>query len=268
MDLSVITVSHGHEKEIKKLLNSIKEREWKVTFEIILIDNLRPYRAARLANKIYPGIRIFKNSKPKGFAHNVNLGIKHSKGRFIFLLNPDIIVLDGLFDKVVEFMDSHPDVGIAGPQLLNLDGTRQASARKFPNLAVALFRAFGFDKIFQNFSLNKNYEQKDLIKLGSCTPVDWVSGAAMIIRRSAIEEIGFFDSKNFYLYFEDADVCYRMWKAGWKVVYIPGIKAIHEWKRLSARNPFSIYKYYHIVSGLKFFKKYGLKLKNPREGKR
>ncbi len=268
LDLSIITVSHGHEKEIKRLLKSIKDKNWRVSFEIILIDNLPPHRAAEIARKIYPDVRIFKNSRPKGFAHNVNLGMKFSKGRFIFLLNPDIIVLNGLFDNVVEFMDSHPDIGIAAPRLLNLDGTRQVSARKFPNLPVMIFRGLGLDRFFKNLKLNRDYELRDLDSENGYLSVDWVTGAAMVIRRQAINEVGKFDEKRFHLYFEDVDMCYRMWKAGWKVVYFSNAKAIHEWKRRSAKNPFSIYKFYHVVSGLKFFKKYGLDLKNPREGKR
>ncbi len=267
IDLSIITVSHGHKKEIQRLLRSIREKNWKVKFEIILVDNLPPHRAAIVAEKVFPEIQIFKNPKPKGFAHNVNLGIKHSKGRFIFLLNPDIIVLNGLFDNVVEFMENHPDVGIAAPMLLNPDGTRQVSARKFPNLWIMIFRGLGFDRIFKNFILNMDYEMRNLNIQNGYIHVDWVTGAAMILRRNAINEIGKFDEKNFFLYFEDVDMCYRMWKSGWKVVYLPNIKAIHEWKRRSAKNLFSIYKYYHIVSGIKFFKKYGLNLKNPREGK-
>lgn len=267
-DLSVITVSHGHEKEVKRLLQSIKEKDWKVSFEIILVDNLPPHRAAKIARKIYPEVRILKNLRPKGFAHNVNLGVNYSKGRFIFLLNPDIIVLNGLFDNVVKFMDNHPDVGIAAPKLLNLDGTRQVSARKFPNLPVMIFRGLGLDKIFYNFKLNKDYELRSLDSKNGYIPVDWVVGAAMVLRRQAIDEVGKFDEKRFHLYFEDVDMCYRMWKAGWKVVYLTDVSSIHEWKRRSAKNLFSIYKFHHVVSGLKFFKKYRLNLKNPREGKR
>ncbi len=267
VDLSVITISHGHHQEVKKLYRSIFNKKWNVELEFLLIDNLPPHRTAELVERAFPAVKVVRNLRSRGFAHNANRGILRSKGEFIFLLNPDIIVLDGLFDRVVEFMRAHPRVGISAPMLLNPDGTRQPSARNFPNLPVMILRGFGLDKIFRHIPINIRYELRCMESVNGFVKVDWITGAAMVIRRSAIEEIGLFDHKNFYLYFEDVDICYRMWKAGWEVAYIPDVKAIHEWKRRSSKNPFSIYKYYHVVSGLKFFKKYGLKLKNPREGK-
>lgn len=263
MDLSVVTVSHGHDYEVKRLYESILSKKWKVEFELILIDNLPPHKTARVVEKYFSGIRIFKNPRPRGFAHNVNFGIKKSKGRYIFLLNPDIIVDDHLFDRMVEFMDDHPDVGAASPVLLNLDGSRQPSARRFPNLLIMILRGLGIDKGFK--SLNRKYLAYDITVNNGYVNVDWVTGAAMFLRKKAYEVVGPFDSKNFFLYFEDVDYCYRLWKAGWHVAYVTNAKAIHEWKRYS-KNLFSVYKFYHIVSGLRFFKKYGLKLKNPREG--
>ncbi len=267
VDLSVITISHGHKDEVMRLYGSIFQRDWTVGLEFLLIDNLPPHRTAGVVQKVYPDVRIIKNSRPHGFAYNANIGIRKTGGEFILLLNPDIIVLDGLFDRVVDFMRKHPEVGISGPMLLNPDGTRQPSARSFPSIPVMILRGLGLDSFFGNTSINSKYELRHMESLNGFVKVDWITGAAMVIRRRAIEEVGLLDHKNFHLYFEDVDICYRMWKAGWEVAYIPDVKAIHEWKRRSAKHPFSIYKYYHVVSGLRFFKKYGLKLKNPREGK-
>ncbi len=267
VDLSVITISHGHEEEVRRLYRSIFQNNWKVSLEFLLIDNLPPHRAAKMVETAFPAVKIIKNQRSHGFAYNANLGILKSKGEFIFLLNPDIIVLDGLFDKLVDFMRSHPRVGVSAPMLLNPDGSRQPSARNFPDLPVMVLRGLGLDKFLGHVHINTRYELRHMESVNGSVRVDWVTGAAMVLRRSAIEEVGLLDHKNFYLYFEDVDICYRMWKAGWEVAYIPDVKAIHEWKRRSSKNPFSIYKYYHIVSGLKFFKKYGLKVKNPREGK-
>ena len=265
MDLSVITISHGHDAEVKRLYKSILGKDWKVGLELILIDNLPPHKTAKLVSKTFPGVKILKNKRPRGFAHNANLGINKSSGRYIFLLNPDIVVLDGLFEKMVKFMDEHPDVGIAAPVLLNVDGSRQPSARRFPNFWVMMLRGLGLDRYLGFMSLNQKYIANDVPLNNGYVNVDWVTGAAMIIRRKAYEVIGPFDDKNFFLYFEDVDYCYRLWKAGWRVAYVTEARAVHEWKRRS-RNLFSVYKFYHVVSGIRFFKKYGLNLKNPREG--
>lgn len=265
MDLSVITISHGHDAEVKRLYKSILNKKWKVEYELLLIDNLPPHKTASIVRKNFPGVKILKNKRPRGFAHNVNIGIKNSGGRYIFLLNPDIIVGDHLFDRMVEFMDKHPDVGVSAPVLLNLDGSRQPSARRFPNFLIIMLRGLGIDRYPTFKALNQKYLGHDVSLNNGYMNVDWVTGAAMLVRRKAYEVIGPFDDKNFFLYFEDVDYCYRLWKAGWHVAYVTNATAIHEWKRYS-KNPFSIYKFYHIVSGLRFFKKYGLKLKNPREG--
>ncbi|AOY58969.1 MULTISPECIES: glycosyltransferase family 2 protein [Desulfococcus] len=175
----------------------------------------------------YPLVRLHKNIVNLGFAGAVNQALCRCKGDYVILLNPDAVLEEGFLDAAVEFMDRRRDVGIMGPKILDRDGKLQNSARAFPSPLTALFGRSSY--LSRRFPQNP-VTSRNLLSM-SCdgeTPmsVDWVSGACMVVRKKAVEQTGMLDER-FFMYWEDADWCRRMWAARWKVVYCPKAVAYH-----------------------------------------
>ena len=178
--------------------------------------------------KSYADITIVRNRENIGYSRAINAVLATTDAPYVVLLNPDTIVLtDHFLEAIAAFMDTHPDVGILGPGILDPDGRVQGSARSFPRFHSLFFgRRSLLTKIFPKSRLaSANILTK---KSNDTEPleVDWISGACMVIRRRALEQVGMMDER-FFMYWEDVDWCKRMWDRGWKVVYWPGVKIMH-----------------------------------------
>lgn len=175
----------------------------------------------------FPSVSLTRNQRNLGFAKAVNQGIKQGTSPYIVLLNPDTLVGGDFFRAVLTYIVKNPDVGIVGPKILDGNGSVQGSARGFPTPSTAFFgRTSLLTKCFpQNRFSSQNLRTT---RSDGVTPmeVDWVSGACMLVRREAIEDVGLLD-EGFFLYWEDADWCKRMWESGWKVVYFPQASVLH-----------------------------------------
>jgi GT2 family glycosyltransferase/glycosyltransferase involved in cell wall biosynthesis len=175
----------------------------------------------------FPQVIFSKNSYNMGFAKAINIVLKQSNSPYIALLNPDTYVMDDFFEPILSYMEEHPQVGIVGPKILNRDGSVQGSARVFPTPFTALF---GRNSLLSRWFPNNLITRKNVLTIRSdgITPmeVDWVSGACMVVRRKAVDDVGLMDER-FFLYWEDADWCKRMWEKGWKVVYFPQDSIVH-----------------------------------------
>ncbi len=151
------------------------------------------------------------------------------------LLNPDTLLTLGVLDTMIQFIDSHPQVGIVGPQLLNPDGSIQPSGNRFPTL-TRVFCEMLFHVLPLLGKLGNKLVQKRCIlgrtDLDLTCEVDEISGACLMIRRNIVNQLGLLDEK-FFCYYEDVDLCYRIKNAGWKVVYFPEAKVTHYWRRSS-----------------------------------
>jgi hypothetical protein len=182
------------------------------------------------------------------------------RGRYFLLLNPDVICLPGLLDRLVAFMDRNPDVGIAAPQLFDADGAAQPNCRRFPTPGVLAFRALHLDLIWRNHPAMRRYLMT--LRGGSQEAgVDWVTGALAIVRRAAVDQVGMMDER-YFLYWEDMDWCYRMRQAGWKVSRAPDAAAIHDHRREGVRRPFSRAGWEQVLGAIRFFFKFGWKPAN------
>jgi len=143
------------------------------------------------------------------------------------LLNPDSYVMDGFFETIIHYMENNPKVGIVGPKIFDHDGSIQGSARSFPTPLTALFgRSSLFTRFFPNNPLTRANILTTISDGRTPMKVDWVSGACIIVRRKSVDDIGLMDER-FFMYWEDADWCRRMWKKGWMVVYFPQASIIH-----------------------------------------
>ena len=176
---------------------------------------------------LFPDVRLIKNDSNLGFARAVNRSLVQGSAPYILILNPDTIVAPGFFEPLLEYMSAHGDVGVIGPRILDTDRTVQGSARAFPTLLTALF---GRRSILTRFFPDNPITRENILTSRSdgSTPmaVDWVSGACMLVRRETVAHVGPMDAR-FFMYWEDADWCRRMWQNGWKVVYFPKSSVVH-----------------------------------------
>ncbi len=253
--VSIITVTMNHLPLLKRYLESVSRYvDDSHDVEMLIVDNCSTDGTVEFVRQHYPWVRLFVNNRVRGFAANNNFAIRHSRGEYLVLLNPDIELLPKALDNLLGFMESHPDVGLAGPKLLNQDLTVQYSSRRFINAYTLLLRLLNWGADTPRQERLIEYLMKRMDRRYP-QPVDWLIGAAMIVRRQAAEEVGLMDEK-YFLYIEDQDWCYRMWKAGWKVYYLPNAQMIHVHQRASVRRVMLRLTYHHARSLFYFLLKH------------
>ena len=175
-----------------------------------------------------------------GFGQGNVWGFKTASARYYFCLNRDTLIPPGtrVVERIVQFMDKHPRIGAIGPKLLNLDGSVQANCYRFDAASILIkpLKQINWDKKYNwvrrraDRLLMKDFDHN------KTKPVDWVLGAALIVRQTVVDQIGWFDER-YLAYMEDCDWCYRMWKAGWPVYYVHDIIIKHGHARASAQVP-------------------------------
>ena len=224
--LDIIIVNYNSTDYLLRCLGSIYDALEDVPAKVIVQDNASEDGVDRV-QAMFPQVVFTKNNYNMGFSKAVNKGLKQGAAPYVVLLNPDAYVIPGFFECVMRYMEENPDVGIVGPEILNSDGSIQGSARRFPTPLTALFGRNTF--LTKWFPMNRITRQNVITtRSDGVSPigVDWVSGACMMVRRRAVEDVRFMDER-FFMYWEDADWCRRMWHNGWKVVYFPQAHIIH-----------------------------------------
>lgn len=227
MDLSIIIVNWKVKDLLEKCLESIFEQTKNISFEVFVVDNNSGDGSVEMAREKFPQIDLTASAENLGFAKGNNLAIKKARGRYVLLLNPDTEILDNTLEKMVKFMDTHPDCGIAGCKLLNPDLSLQPSVRAFPDLASQIFILLKIHHLLPHSKAMYKYLVQDF-DYEKIQEVDQVMGAFMMIRREVIEKIGLLD-ENFWIWFEEVDFCKRIKNAGWKILYTPEASVIHHY---------------------------------------
>ncbi|WP_368119372.1 glycosyltransferase family 2 protein [Bacteroides thetaiotaomicron] len=254
IDISIITVGMNHLLYLKVLLRSLyKENIPQASIEMIYVDNCSSDGTVEYIRQNYPQVRIVENQKPLGFGENNNKGVLASIGKYIAIINPDIVLHKGSLDFLYEYVEKHPIIGITVPKLLNPDGTVQYSVRSFITLKV-LFSRFlskGNDQTTSKIVNKYLCKNMDTTKI---QPVDWAIGAALFMRRDFYVFLGGFD-QNYFLYMEDEDICLRSWKCNRPVVYFPESIMTHNHLRGSSK--IGRKALLHLQSMFVFFKKHG-----------
>ena len=254
--ITIILVNHNHGDQAQRAIESLYALKDETSFHLIVVDNASSDNVSGWLGARYPQVCVLQNKLPKGFAHNVNLGLRMAvESDYVLLMNPDIECLPGLLKQLVMFMDSNSDVGIAGPQLLNPDLTIQPSCRAFSSPLSILVRGLHMDSILGSTKFMQQYLMTEFDH-SSVTDVDWITGALMIVRHEAIEQVGLMDER-YFLYSEDQDWCCQMWQAGWRVCYLPQAQAKHAHRREGVRKPWSKATRYQLTSAFKMFRKFG-----------
>ena len=265
LDLSIIIVNYETKNLLEQCLNSIYSENYHFSYEVSVVDNDSKDSSIEMVKKKFPQVKLIENRNNLGFAAANNQALRRSNARYLLLINPDTVVLPDSLNVMMEFMDEHPEAGIAGCKLLNPDYSLQYSCRKFSNFATFFLRGIHLDSIFPNNTILRKYMMFDWDH-NEVREVDWVLGSCMMVRRKAIGQVGRLD-ENFVLYFEDQDWCYRMWKHGWKVYYVPQAQMIHYYQRRSAKQFLNVSTWTHIKSMLYFFKKHYLQFPLSVHGK-
>lgn len=260
LDLSIVTINHHHRGIIEKAIESLLALPDKVSLEVLVIDNTPEDGLIQWLNGRFSNVSGRANATPTGYAANANLGLRTAvAGRYAMMLNPDVICFPGMLDKLVAFLDNHPQVGIAAPKLLNMDGSLQPSCRRFPTPVTLAVRFLRLEKVFPAKMVH--YLMRDWDH-ATASDVDWVTGAIMILRREAFSAVGAMD-ESYFMYWEDLDLCLRMWRGGWHVAYVPSAQAEHAHLRQGVKEPFSRFARWQIASAVKLFGKFGWSLARP-----
>lgn len=252
VDLSVIIVNWNVQDLLRHCLHSIFANWPPSQMEIIVVDNASTDGSAEMVSAEFPDVQLIVNTENRGFPAANNQGLAVARGRYILLLNPDTEVLGDALATLIAFADAHPDVGVVGPQLLNPDGTVQSSRRRFPTLMTALFESTWLQPYAPRRLLEHYYvlDRPD----DAVQDVDWVTGAALMARREAMEQVGPLD-EGFFMYSEELDWCRRFRDAGWRVVYLPTARIIHHIGKSSEQ----VLPARHIhfqTSKVRYFRKY------------
>ena len=228
--LSIIVLSYNTQDLLRKCLSSIQvgledySQQFKVSnYEVVVVDNASSDGSVDMVNKEFPSIVLLRNSTNKGFAKAINQAAAVCRGEFILVSNSDVIYTPGSIARMVHYAMTHPTAGIVGPQLIYPNGSWQRSYGEVPSVGVA-FRNLFFITSFQH-AIRKIMWPK--IKIDSRPKrVGYVDGAAMLIRREVWDKVQGFDER-FFFYAEDADICYRVRRLGFDVVFLPYAQVIH-----------------------------------------
>ncbi|ODS30253.1 MAG: glycosyltransferase family 2 [Candidatus Scalindua rubra] len=248
VDISFIIVNWNTRDILIDCLNSIYKTVRDIDFEIYVVDNNSTDGSQEATKKNFPEVKLIENKTNTGFAHANNQALNIMQGRFAVLLNTDTILQEEAIKNLLTFMNDSPGAGIAGAQLLNEDGSKQNSIDNFPSLETEIFNK----SILRIISPNK-YPSKAR-NYNSPIEVDSVIGACMMVRKEAMDEVGFFD-EDYFIFLEETDWCFRMHKKGWKVYHVPDARVFHISGHSKKKTPWeSQIEYYKSL--YKFFRKY------------
>jgi len=246
--LSIVIVNYNVKEFLEQTLSSARKAIANIDAEIIVVDNASTDGSVVNLRKKFRDITFIENEQNLGFAKASNQGLKIAKGEYLALLNPDTIVQENTFRRMLAFFERHPDTGLLGCKILNPDGSLQPACRRsFPTPWVAFTKLVGLSYLFPKSPLFGRYNLTHL-DANVAHEVEALSGSFMIIRRAALEDVGYLD-ESFFLYGEDLDWCYRVYKSGWKVRYTPDTQIIHFKGESSKRAEFDNLKIFYRAMG-------------------
>jgi GT2 family glycosyltransferase len=235
MEISVVIVGWNAKQYLELCLQSLVEAPSRRSMETFVVDNASTDGSPEMVETRFPWVKLIKSSENVGFSKGNNLAIRQCQGRYIALVNPDVIVLPGCLDALMDFLDQNPKVGNVGPRVFNPDMSQQTTCRRFPTLWNNFCTATGVATSFRNSRLFAG-EQMFYFPHDRTIRVDVLGGCFSMIRREAFEAVGLLD-EGLFMYGDDVDWCRRCWKAGWEVVFFPGGHAIHGGGKITAPYP-------------------------------
>jgi N-acetylglucosaminyl-diphospho-decaprenol L-rhamnosyltransferase len=246
LDLAIIVLNFNTRDYLRRCLTSIYASRGDFAFDVCMVDNASSDGSADMVRAEFPQVRVIQSQVNGGFPYGNNLGLRaygfdqetgpaaETRPRYALLLNPDTVLPPDALAMMLDFMESHPQAGAAGPKLVLEDGSLDPACRRgFPSPQVSFYHMVGLSKLFPRHPTfaryNLTYLDPDQV-----AEVDSVVGAFMLMRREAIQQVGLLDEE-FFMYGEDLDWAYRIMQAGWKVYYNPAVVVLHV-KRAASRH--------------------------------
>ncbi len=253
IDVSIILVSYNTSELLKNCLKSVFEKTKDVKFDVWVVDNNSSDNTCEMIKTEFPQVILIENKQNSGFGRANNIAIARSQGKYVFLLNSDTLLINNAVKILFDFMESCPKIGACGGNLFNADNSHAMSHFYFQTLKSKLVKTFKLGRFFP-------IEQKKIKGINiadTVQEVEMISGADLFIRKKVIDTIGGFD-EDFFLYYEDSELQYRVKRAGWNIFINPEAKIYHlEGKSTKKRLTSRLYKMYSEVL---FYKKcYGQK---------
>ena len=245
-DVAVILVGLNANKFVKECIETVEKADWsRHTCEIIYVDNGSKDGSVEMVRSCFPGVRVIANDSNLGYCKAANQGARIADARHFYFLNDDTIVYPDALPVVIDFLDSHPGIGVVGSRLLNLDLTDQWSGRRFPSVWNGILgRRSWLSKLFPDARALTDYLYRDEVAAGVPFEADWVSAAALLVDRDTFARVGMFAED--YYYWHEAVFCDRVRRAGRKVYLHPGSKIIHYEGKGSGARPYPVQRW-HIL---------------------
>ena len=261
-ELTIAINGYRSPELLRLCLNSIAEhmRSAGIDYEVLVTDSATEEATEMLMREEFPHIRFFPFQKNVGFKTMVNTSLKEAYGRYVFLINSDIILTPDAVPRMLAYLKAHPDIGVLSPKQMNFNGTLQPSCFRFYRPLTIVYRRtflgkFSFAKRHIDWFVMTDYDKQEP------RSVDWLMGSAMLVSQEAVARVGLMDQR-FFMYMEDVDWCRRFWEQGLRVGYYRAVFVYHYHGKGSAKGGFigsllfNRLTWYHIRSAVQYFWKY------------
>lgn len=243
VELAVVVVNYDSGDHLRTCIRHLRAAAGQAGTAFIVVDNYSTDGSLDGIEELDLQVQLIRNRKNVGYGRACNIGFAATKAPFVCFLNPDIVPCPGALEDMLRAISERPAVGVMGPRLNNPDGSRYPSCRIVPTLGIAAGHAT-LGLFTHNNRFTRAYQLMDLEHHDE-REVGWVSGAAMMVRRAAFEEIKGFD-EGFFMYVEDLDLCNRLNRAGWKALYYPAAEMMHHVAGSSRRAPYKMIRHHHF----------------------
>ncbi len=254
--LSIVFVNFNSHTLLFRAIQSLETHLQGIPYEVIVVDNGSKDLAPLSILATRPGVQVLALGENRGYAHALNQGFQRARGDYLIAANPDIELMDRSLERLIAYMDEHPDVGAAVPQYLYPDLRTQPSSRRFPRLKYLLFGRTGpLARAWRGNPITREYLRGyhgDARSPDGPVDIEGAAAAFLVIRRQALQEVGPFDER-FFLFAEDLDFCYRLWRHGWRVILFPEAQIIHIHGAVRKHPRYAYRSHYHRMKGIWMF---------------
>lgn len=269
-DVSIIIVNHKSRGLVRNCLRSLAQdlEHSSLSTHVAVVNSGEDEETRDMVVDQFPHVRLVQKSN-NGYSSAVNAGIAHASAKYYFILNPDIMLLEGsIIDRLYAFMEKEATVGMAMPKLINPDGSVQLSPRTFPHFTIPLYSRTALGKLPFAKKAMRDFLMIDWDHQAT-RDIDWALGSAFFVRHVALKDAGVMDTR-YFLYVEDTDWCRSFWQNDWRVTYVGNIGVVHYHMRSSAtqrglRGLFNPLARQHIKSWVQYFAKFRNQSPNPHK---
>jgi N-acetylglucosaminyl-diphospho-decaprenol L-rhamnosyltransferase len=239
---SAVVVNYNYGDLLERCVRSILDETSAGAPEVVVVDNGSTDGSAERLSATLPVARVVAAPGNVGYARGANFGIASTRAPFVAVLNGDVELAPGVAAPMLAALESDPRLGAVGPRVLNVDGSVYPSARTDPGLFVATAHA-ALGLVWRTNPWTRRYRQLD-VDPTRARDVDWISGAAVWLRREALDDVGGWDER-YFMYMEDVDLCLRLRRAGWRVAYEPAGEVVHVQGASTSKRPYRMIAEHH-----------------------